>query len=474
MTGFKQMIVLIRTFPKEFWLLNIIQMLEKLAYWSVLLQMPIYTAQKGIEGGLNWEQYVKGIVFFVWAMIQNITPVFAGGIADRYGRKKLLMISILIISISYSILATQREFNPFLIGVILLGIGSGIFKPSLQGAMTSTMPKESSSVGWGLYFMLMNFAIIAAPPLSKYLHELSWSAVFWGSAIVILANLAFIFLLNSHRNGHNSELSQESSVNYKQVFTCLMKPEIFLFLVCMSGFAIIYMQFYETLPNFIYDWSDTSKLASDLSLPRFMLMDTPRGMMISYEWLYNLNTILVTMFVVFTAWLMGLMDRIKAIIIGIVLSILGLALTSISIDGHWLVGGIIIYTFGEMITNPKFNDYLSSIAPKRLESSYMSYLNISMAIGLGGGSLLGGFFYGRIAEKSSLALSYIHSHGLQFSGDNALAFNFLSKSLGYNPQQTTLMLWETYSPNLIWIPFLIIGIASVIGLLFYRRKYISS
>jgi MFS family permease len=320
--------------------------------------------------------------------------------------------------------------------------------------------------------MLMNFAIIAAPPLSKYLREISWSYVFWGSAVIIFANLLFIFTLKSGTS--LSVGSKESSFHYKQVFNNLKNPQIFLFLICMSGFAIIYMQFYETLPNFIYDWSDTSNLAATFSLPRFMLMDTPRGLMISYEWLYNVNTILVTIFVVATAWFMGLIDRIKAIIIGIVMSILGLALTSISIDGHWLVAGIIVYTFGEMITNPKFNDYLSSIAPKGLESSYMSYLNISMAIGLGGGSLLGGFFYGRIAEKSSLALAYIQSHGVQFNGDNANAFAFLSNSLGINPQQTTLLLWQTYSPNLIWLPFIVIGIVSVIGLILYRKKYISN
>ncbi len=472
MIGFKETIISIRTFPKEFWLLNIIQMLEKLAYWAVLLQMPIYTAQKGIDGGLNWEQYIKGIVFFVWAMIQNITPVFTGGIADKFGRRKLLAISVVIIFLSYTILATQRDFYLIIAGVILLGIGSGVFKPALQGALAATMPKERSSTGWGLYFMLMNFAIIAAPPLSKYLRELSWSTVFWGSAVIIFANLIFIFTLKTDTS--NSEHSEESSFYYKKVFSDLKKPEIFLFLICMSGFAIIYMQFYETLPNFIYDWSDTSKLASELSFPRFMLMETPRGLMISYEWLYNLNTILVTMFVLVAAWLMGLIDRIKAITIGIILSIAGLALTSISMSGSWLVAGIIVYTFGEMITNPKFNDYLSSIAPGGLESSYMSYLNISMAIGLGGGSLLGGFFYGRIAEKSSLALDYMQSHGMHYNGDMASAFDFLTKSLGSNPEHVTKLLWQTYSPNLIWLPFIIIGIASVVGLILYRKKYIAN
>ena len=458
----------VKTFPKEFWILNLVQMLEKLAYWSVLLQMPIYTSQKDVADGLHWEQYIKGIIFFVWAMVQNISPLFLGGVADKYGRRKMLVIAVLLIAFSYSILATQRDFYIFIAGVLILGFGSGMFKPAVQGAISSVLKKENSSTGWGIYFMLMNFSIIAAPPLSKYLREMSWSLVFWGSAVIILLNLIFILALK----GHTYDLSERETIDYKRVFRDLRQTSIYIFILCMSGFAIIYMQFYETLPNFIYDWSDTSSIAKNFSLPRFMLMDSPRGLMISYEWLYNINTILVTLFVVLFAWLTGFIDKIKAIIIGVTLSIAGLGLTSFSIDGSYLILGIIIYSFGELITNPKFNDYLSSISPKGFESSYMSYLNLSMAIGLGGGSLLGGFFYGRIAEKSSLALDYLHKSNISYSGNSP--FIYLSEKLGLTPAQTTELLWKNSDANMIWMPFLGIGVLSIIGLIYFRKKYGSS
>ncbi|MBE2190064.1 MAG: hypothetical protein IAE98_11400, partial [Candidatus Kapabacteria bacterium] len=64
----------ISSFSKEFWLLNLIQMIERLAYSSLVLQMAIYISQKDITGGLHWEHTTKGMIFFVWALVQNLIP----------------------------------------------------------------------------------------------------------------------------------------------------------------------------------------------------------------------------------------------------------------------------------------------------------------------------------------------------------------------------------------------------------------
>ena len=190
----------IKQIPIVFWLLNILQMLEKLAYWCVLLQMPIYIAQKDIPGGLHWGQMSKGIIFFWWALVQNIVPIFSGGFADKYGRKKMIIHALVIIAIGYLILGTQKDYYIFLSGTIILGFGSGLFKPALQGAVAKILYNKNSSVGWGIYFMLLNFAVFFGPPLSKYLKEISWEAVFIGSAIIIFLNFILILFLKETKN----------------------------------------------------------------------------------------------------------------------------------------------------------------------------------------------------------------------------------------------------------------------------------
>ena len=68
-------------------------MFEKMAYVVVLLQLPIYLAQKDVAGGMYLDQSAKGFIFFGWAIVQRLTPFFTGGFTDRIGYKKTLKIT---------------------------------------------------------------------------------------------------------------------------------------------------------------------------------------------------------------------------------------------------------------------------------------------------------------------------------------------------------------------------------------------
>ena len=444
-------------------------MLEKLAYWCVLLQLPIYIAQKDIPGGLHWEQTIKGIIFFWWALVQNIVPVFSGGFADKFSHKKTMLISVVIIAIGYLILATQKSFYPFLFGTIILGLGSGMFKPALQGSVARAIDNTKSKTGWAVYFMLLNLAVFFGPPLSKILKEISWEMVFIGSAVIVLLNLIILLFLKENNKIVQQEIQQYPVL--KNIFTNLLKPRVGLFVIIMSGFTIIYMQFYETLPNFIYDWTDTSGLASTLHLPKFMLMETARGTMISYEWLYNLNSGLVFLGVVLVSWWFSKIQRNYALLIGIFFAGCGLFLSGATYYGSLTVAGIIVYTFGEMLTNPKFAEQMSILAGKSEKAMYMSYLNISLAIGLGGGSLLGGWLFKHYAEKATLAVNYLHAHYGIKNISSVDAFGKLSELTKMNVNDLSLLLWKEYQPWLVWLPFFAIGIISCVSLYFYSRKF---
>ncbi len=459
----------IRSLPSQFWLLNVLQMFEKLAYWSVLMQMSVYIAQKDIASGLNWEQSLKGIIFFFWALVQNLTPFFLGWMPDKYGRKKLLLISLTIIIISYILLGTQTTFVPFLSAILLLGFGSGLFKPALQGAIASTLNPRTSPTGWGIYFMLMNLALIAAPPISKYLKDISWDMVFYGSAAIMLLNLLATLIIKPNKQVKKNADWLQSIIFSLKTFS---KPRVYIFILAMSGFAIIYMQFYETFQNFIIDWPDTSAIVKSLGLPKFITSETGRGVMISYEWLYTINSILITLFIVALSRLTGRISQVKAIILGVILATAGITIAGASLNGAFLIAGFIIYTFGEMIVNPKFTDYLSTIAPKNENSMYLGYLNLSMAIGLGIGSLLGGYLYGNFGEKSSLALKFLQEQEVNVQSISpSAAFAELATKLNLTHSQATKLLWDTYHPWIIWLPFIAIAIISIVILFIYIKKY---
>jgi proton-dependent oligopeptide transporter, POT family len=460
----------IKEYSTQFWLLNIMQMFERLAFWIALLQMPIYIAQKDVPGGLNWGQDTKGIIFFWWALIQNLFPVITAGYADRYGYKKTLVISFIIIIIGYIIIATQTQFSFFLSGIMVLGFGSAIFKPTIQGAISQSIENKNQSVGWGIYTMLINLAVFFGPPAAIFLKEKSWQWVFLGSALLFSTNLIIIIFFKDLKI--ENKIIENPVLIFKRTFKNLFNPKISVFVILMAGFTMIYMQFYETLPNFIVDWIDTSQIVKDLKLPEYLLQNTNRGVMVAYEWLYNLNALFIIFGVVFITKLFSKIKILTIIQTGIIIATIGLTLCITSRYGYWLIAGFLVYTFGEILTNPRFTEYMSRLSNKNEKALYMGYLNISWAIGLGAGSLLGGWLYKNIAEKSSLVLRYLNENDISTKGISLNeSFKYFLHITNLNPYQGTKLLWDLYSPYQFWYVFGIIGISSGFGLYFYSKKY---
>jgi MFS family permease len=232
------------------------------------------------------------------------------------------------------------------------------------------------------------------------------------------------------------------------------------------------MQFYETLPNFIFDWIDTSMIVSQFSLPEVFTVQTESGQMLSYETLFSINSFLIILFIVPVSWIFTGKKITSTILIGIIISTVGLFLSGSSMVGYFTVAGIMLYTFGEMITNPRFNEYMAKIAPIENKSQFMGYMSISWAAGLAGGGLLGGYIYKYFGEKSGFAIKYLNENfNIQSKIDHSNALNLLMDKTGMNIQQVTSMLWQNYNPWQLWIPFVIISLISVVGLYFYSRKY---
>ncbi|MBK6767171.1 MAG: hypothetical protein IPG71_13020 [bacterium] len=67
-------------FGRPFWMLNIMEMIERLAYYGVRTVIPIYIAQADEINGLHFTQIQKGEIFFVWALVQSLVPMFFGRI----------------------------------------------------------------------------------------------------------------------------------------------------------------------------------------------------------------------------------------------------------------------------------------------------------------------------------------------------------------------------------------------------------
>lgn len=451
---------------RPFWMVNIMEMLERLAYYGVRVVIPIYIAQADEIGGLHFSQTDKGIIFLWWALFQSLTPFLSGGFADRYGYKKTITVSVAIKMLGYILMATQREFYPFLIGCCTLALGTAIFKPGVQGTMCQTLTHKNSSVGWGTFYMLVNIGGFLGPPLAHFLYGISWPAVFYGCAGIVSLNFLMLFTYKDPPAGGEQKGNPFYVlwITIKNVFN----PKLLIFIVIMSGFWLMFMQLFDMLPNFIVDWVDSSRLVHDLHLPEFMLQtNSTRGDQLAQEWLINANAGLIILAVVFVSWLVSRMRRVHSILIGITVSSIGLILAGFTTSGYLCLMGILVFSVGEMLSSPKMNEYLGVIAPEGKKGLYMGYANIPQGIGWAIGSVFAGHVYDNMGDKANLALDYLAKNFNLVDVQRTEAMNKLVEVTGMNHIDATNMLWSMYDPYKLWYQFAAIGIAAAIGMYFY-------
>jgi MFS family permease len=458
----------LKSMSRPFWMVNIMEILERAAYYGVRVVIPIYIAQADAIGGLHFSQIQKGQIFFVWALFESLTPMVSGGFADRYGYKKTIAVSIIIKIIGYLLMATQREYYPFLFGCCTLAFGTAIFKPGVQGTMCRVLTRKNSSVGWGTFYMLVNVGAFLGPPIAHFLYGISWDWVFFGCAMLVSLNFLMLLTYKDPSPGGDQTGApfQVLWVTIKKIFNL----KLIVFIIIMSGFWLMLMQLFDMLPNFIIDWVDSSQMVKDLGLPEWMLqIGSKRAPQITQEWLINTNAGLIVIAAVFVAYLVSRMRRVLAISMGIVIASVGLVLAGFTSSGYFCLMGILVFSVGEMIASPKMNEYLGVIAPEGETGLYMGYANVPRGIGWGLGSLIAGHVYENMGDKANLAIDYLKTNYNITEVARTEAMNKLVEVTGMNHQEVTNILWDAYDPYKLWYRFAIIGIISAVGMLFYAK-----
>ena len=458
-----------RALAWPFWVANIMEMIERLAYYGVRVVIPIYIAQADEVGGLHFTQGDKGTIFMAWAVVQSALPVFTGGFADRYGYKRQIVLAVLLKAAGYTLMATQRAFWPFFTGCVVLAAGTAVFKPPIQGTFVKTLTEKSSGVGWGFFYMVVNVGGFLGPPVAHFLYGYSWPMVFYGCAVLVSLNLLWLLTYREVDSG-----ADRSTGVWHVVATTtreLVNVRLLSFILIASVFWAALMQLWDMLPNFIVDWVDSASIARHL--PAFMLSrDVSRGPQIAQEWVINFNPFLIILCVAPLSWYVNRrMRRLTSILLGFMIASLGVYLAGCSMAIQVCLAGIACFSVGEMLCSPKMNEYLGVIAPEDKKALYMGYANIPFAIGWGYGSFLGGQLYERLGEKAGLALRYLSEEmGMRQLPDRTHAFQRLAEMLGQSPAEVTRLLWETYHPSQVWRPFAAAGLVAAVLLAIYNRR----
>lgn len=506
-----------------FFELNFVEMMERLAYNSVRVVAPIYIMQADNAGGLHLTASAKGTLYAWWALVQCFLPIITGGFADRYGYKKMMAISVATMSVGYFLMAFLRDlpaleaiaellnfdgvngnYLGFFIGITVFATGSALFKPGVQGALSHTLPREKSSLGWGVFYWVVNIGALIghyipvfflsenfmAGTLGAANSAERWRVVFLVSAVMILLNFIPLLLFKDKPSGMAKTLGIRRVLF--NAIRDIFQPRLLAWILIMSGFWLMMFQLWDLQPNFLEDWVSSESVAGAAnailpeSISKFIVETSPAGTLrVPQAVLISANAAFIILGVVGVSWITRKMRTLDAMIFGMGMATVGVVLAGMTQNAWYFLLGVVFFSLGEMFTGPKISQYLSEIAPSDKKGVYLAYVNIPSGVGIFVGAELAGLIYGNVGEKATLALRYIaRERGIEwrpfFDSVSELektlgiarneAVPALEKLLGCPAQDVTNLLWNTYSPNLrVWLPFAAIGIVSAVALVIFSR-----
>jgi POT family proton-dependent oligopeptide transporter len=470
----------IASFPGTFWVANAIELVERFSFWGIRTIAALYVVEAAEKGGLGLDNTDKGVFFGTWALIQCILPMFTGGFADRYGYRASLLVAYGINMVGYGLMAWVHSWWGFMIACCLIGTGTAIFKPPLHGTLAHCVNKSNSSVGWGLFYQVVNIGAFFGPIIMGRLRLLQWKYAFLLSAGVIIVNVLVTTLLLKDYSKITQARTKERPKGPIQTFVDAMASladlKLMLFLGITAGFWFMFMQLSDQLAVFVSQWVNTNDVATffaNVTGMEFFKNLAKDGGQFNAEWIVTVDAGSIIFLVVLVCYITGFFRHISAMIVGMFISCAGLIFAGSVQNGWPCVLGIFIFAIGEMICSPKFSEYIGLMAPPEKKALYMGYSNLPFAVGWTLANYVGGPIYQRMSDKVGLARDYLVSH----LGMNAEAVGHmsrgevlpaLSKALNTSDVAATEILRSQYHPERFFYVCIGIGLVSTLALVGYH------
>ncbi len=196
------------------------------AFSLVMPFLPLYIENLGITGHESLNMW-SGLVFSITFLFSAIASPFWGGLADRKGRKIMLLRSALGMAIVMALMGLAQNIWQLLILRALLGLLGG-FVPNANALIATQIPRNKS--GWALGTLSTGgvSGALLGPMVGGLLADsYGLRPVFFITATVLF--LCFLMTLYCIREQF-VPVHKKDMLSRKQVFASLKNPRLVLFL----------------------------------------------------------------------------------------------------------------------------------------------------------------------------------------------------------------------------------------------------
>lgn len=165
--------------PPGLYLLFLTEMWERFSYYGMRAILVLYLTKSLINGGLGMDQRTALMLYGFFTGAVYFTPLIGGYLSDRYlGQRLAITMGGITMAIGNFVLFAHQSFTAVYIGLGLLIIGNGFFKPNIStvvGELYGPNDKRRDSA-FTIFYMGINTGAFFAPLLIGAITD-KWFAV---------------------------------------------------------------------------------------------------------------------------------------------------------------------------------------------------------------------------------------------------------------------------------------------------------
>jgi dipeptide/tripeptide permease len=372
-------------FTRTFWVANGLELFERFAFYGAKAVLTLYLADRvglGPQAAGSLAGLFSGVLYFL--------PILAGTVVDRYGFKRSLAACFSIFCVGYfliglaglelgqSIVAAVGR-GPYVFAVLMLtAVGGSLIKPCIVGTVARTTTPDSKSLGYSIYYTLVNVGGALGPILALQVREgLGIEFVLIASSITSVFCLlgTLVFFREPERAPGETAATSFGKV-LRDMVLVFRNLRFIGFLVIFSGFWIMFWQIFYSLPFY---------LTEVLRFERFELIETVDA------WTLILLTVPIAALV--RRW-----RPIRAMTAGFAVASCSWLLIALAPSWQMVAVAMAIFAFGEGMQAPRFYEYVADLAPREQVGTFMGFAFLPVAIGSVVAGALGGFLVERFVR----------------------------------------------------------------------------
>ena len=171
-----------------------ITMLIDVIGWGIIIPVIPGLIEELIQGDISEAAKVGGWITFVYAITQFVFAPLIGNLSDQYGRRPIILISLLGFTLDYILLALAPSITWLFIGRIIAGItGASITTASAYIADISTI--ENRAKNFGMIGAAFGLGFIIGPVIGGLLGQYGARVPFYAAAALCFFNFLYGYFI---------------------------------------------------------------------------------------------------------------------------------------------------------------------------------------------------------------------------------------------------------------------------------------